>query len=202
MPIRFNTKTKRYERNGEALPPSYVRERIDALTAKVQRQARRLSQKLINGELTPEQWQAAMSELLSAAHLASAAVGKGGMRRLKTKDIVRVERKLTWQLKFLDKFRKAITSGKFATNPARIVSRAASYASAVYVTFATTKFDTEKSKADSEMKCRLVINSEEGCEECASDADNGWVPVSEMDEIGTRICGDFCRCTLEFEDEL
>lgn len=200
MPIRFNVKTRRYEQDGTPLPSSLIRERVDALTKKVQSRARRLSAQLNSGDINVDQWHDAMRELLSAAHLAAAAVGKGGMKRLRASDIGRVNRKLEWQFKFLDKFRKAIKIGKFVTNPARIVARSASYASAVYVTFATTKFDEEKA-AKTEMQCRLVINSEEGCEECAADADAGWMPVSDMDEIGSRICGDFCRCLIEFEDE-
>ena len=202
MPIRFNVKTKRYERDGVPVPYSEVRGRVLALQAKIAKQLRRLAKQLNDSKITSKEWQSSVKETLKAGHLAAAAIGKGGVSQLKNKDVAKVNKKLKWQYGFLAKFSKAITRGKFAANPARIVSRAASYASAVYVTYATTRFDEEKAKADPEMKCRLVINSEEGCEECASDAENGWVPVSEMDEIGTRICGDFCKCTIEFEDEL
>ena len=51
------------------------------------------------------------------------------------------------------------------------------------------------------MLCRLITNSQEGCQECADDEAAGWVDVNDMKEIGTRECGDFCKCDIEFEDE-
>ena len=84
-----------------------------------------------------------------------------------------------------------------------IASRAAKYASAVFITFSNALQEAQTEGAnEKEMLCRLVQNSKEGCPECNADAAAGWMPVSEMGEIGSRECGDFCLCEIEFEDEV
>jgi hypothetical protein len=201
MPIRFNPKTRKYERNGKPVPYAEVRSRVLALQMKIAKRLRRISKQLNDGKITPQEWEAAVKETLKTGHLAASALGKGGVRQLDNKDLRRIEKKLKWQYGFLAKFRKTIMRGRYADNPERIVSRSASYASSVYAMYENTRFDNIK-ETDGKMRVRLVINSEEGCAECAEDADEGWMPADDMGEIGSRICGDFCKCTIEFEDEL
>lgn len=48
---------------------------------------------------------------------------------------------------------------------------------------------------------RLITNSQESCPDCAADEADGWVPIEEMKEIGSRECQWFCKCDIEFSDD-
>jgi len=202
MPIRYNETKKRFERDGVAISPVELRELIDKLTLATKRDARRLSARLERGEITQAAWAAGMLALLRAAHVVAASVGGGGLSQVTDSRWQKVEKKVSWQKRYLDKFGAAIVAGTVLTTVGAIASRAAKYASAVYVTFANALREEQTAGVEKEMQCRLVQNSKEGCPECSADASEGWMPVSEMGEIGSRECGDYCLCEIEFEDEL
>ena len=147
--------------------------------------------------MSREQWQEAMQSLLTSAHIIAASVGKGG--RDNVTDWSKVEKKIDWQAGFLGAFGAAVVAG--SVSAARAAQRAASYADAAYVTFSNADVE-RKAGGEREMLCRLVQNSQEGCSECQSDAAEGWMPVSDMAELGSRECGDWCKCYIEFEDEI
>ena len=52
-----------------------------------------------------------------------------------------------------------------------------------------------------EPQVRLVQSSQEGCVECNSDAAEGWVNESDCKELFSRLCGDWCLCEIEWQDD-
>jgi hypothetical protein len=109
--------------------------------------------------------------------------------------------KIKWQYGYLAKFTRKIARG--GISEAAIASRSRSYASAIYISFARTFKESQTEFVEdgkNPARVRLVTNSKEGCQECADDEARGWVSVDDMGLLGTRICGDFCRCILEFDD--
>ena len=172
---------------------------IDRLTNATKRQAKLLASKLASGGITLEQWQASMLSLLKSAHITAAATGRGGLGRLTANDWGRIEKKVTWQASYLPRFGAAIVAGVVAG--AVLLRRAGSYGASPYISFSDARMEAAKATGKL-MLCRLVQNSKEGCEECTADADAGWMPVDDMGELGTRICGDYCLCFIEFEDEI
>ena len=200
MAVTYNPQKKQFERDGVPVTSEELRTLIDRLTLQTKREARRLSERLERGEITRDAWLVAMATLLRASHVVAASVGSGGYNRVTEERWRKVEKKVTWQGGFLSRFGVAIAA---ATVIGSIAARAARYASAVYVTFATAFQEAQTEGAnEKEMLCRLVQNSKEGCPECNADAAAGWMPVSEMGEIGSRECGDYCLCEIEFEDEV
>lgn len=198
--ITYNQQTRRFERDGVPVTDEELRQLIDKLTLQTQREARRLSGRLERGEIDREQWLVAMLALLKAAHVVAVSVGSGGIAQVSDQRWKKAENKVRWQSAFLTRFGAAIAAGSFVGS---IASRAAKYASAIYTTYANAFQESQTAgKDEQEMRCRLVQNSQEGCSECAADASAGWMPVSEMGEIGSRICGDYCKCDIEFEDEV
>lgn len=195
--ITYNPKTKRYEDDGNPIEQAAIIALIHKLTDRAKVEAKRLTARLQDGSLSREQWQEAMQSLLTSAHIIAASVGKGG--RDNVTDWSKVEKKIDWQAGFLGAFGAAVVAG--SVSAARAAQRAASYADAAYVTFSNADVE-RKAGGEREMLCRLVQNSQEGCSECQSDAAEGWMPVSEMGELGTRECGDWCKCYIEFEDEI
>ncbi len=201
MPVVYNAQAKRFERDGEAITAAALTALIATLTAKVKRQARALSRRLDNGTMSLEQWQQGMAQLLTSAHIIAASVGRGGFARMTEKDWNRVNKKIAWQQGYLALFAKSIAAGVVVLGTGAIVARAAKYADSPYISF-TSAYKEAMTDGGKQMMCRLITNSIEGCEECAEDEAAGWMPVDDMGEIGSRICGDFCKCVIEFEDEI
>lgn len=190
MPITYNESARQYERDGVVITAVILRELIDKLTTYARLRARRLGARLEAGEISPGQFAEAMTELLTSAHVIAEVVSGRN-------DLEKVKAKVSWQKRYLSKFVASVAAGTVISG---IAARAGSYISAIYTTFANGRFD-ERQQVEREMQVMLVQTSEEGCSECNADSDE-WVPVSAMGEIGSRICGDFCRCFLVFEDEI
>jgi len=198
MPHDYSIKTKRFV----GVPRLAVRKEIDKLTEHVAKEAAQIAGRLKAKTISLGEFELQMRELLRSAHIVAASVGKGGRARMLQKDWGRVGAKIKWQNGYLSKFARKIERG--AVSDIATVSRARSYASSIYISFART-FQESQTEFVTEGKnpnlVRLITNSEEGCQECADDESRGWVSVDDMAELGTRLCGDFCKCDLEFSDE-
>lgn len=198
--MQYNDQTNQYtDDDGNIVELAALLLLIERLTNATKRQAKLLASKLASGAITFEQWQAAMISLLKSAHIAAAATGRGGFDRLTANDWGRIEKKVTWQASYLPRFGAAIVAGVVAG--AVLLRRAGSYGASPYISFSSA-YKEAMTEDGKKMQCRLITNSIEGCEECAADEDAGWMPVDEMGELGSRICGDFCKCVIEFEDEI
>lgn len=193
--------------SGKYLSSRELRKKIDNLSDSIRKESGRLAARFDAGEITAAEFNVAMRELLKSGHIIAASIGRGGRARMTASDWGRVGKKIEWQYGYLDRF-----TGKLARNTLKIANtanRARQYVSSIYISYANafqvaqTEFvaaggDTNPNK---EMLCYLEQNSQEGCEECTADAAAGPMPVSEMKELGDRICGDYCRCYIIFEDE-
>lgn len=204
-PYDFDTQKRSYrDESGEYVSRRETREKIDKLTEFIKREAGRIAKRFDEGKINAAQFNVEMRELLKAGHIIASSVGRGGLERMTLADWGKVGNKIKWQYSFLDKMTRKLSNGAIANT----ASRAKSYASAIYVSYAESYLQTNKEFIESggdnnpngEILCRLVTNSKEGCPECAADEALDWIPVSEQGEIGTRQCGDFCLCDIEFND--
>lgn len=185
-----------------------IRAIIDKLTDYVTKRTKTLGAKVDAGEITTAAFNVEMRELLKSAHIIAASVGKGGRQQMTFSDWGKVGRKLNWQYKYLDRFTKKLE--RKVLSKANTVNRARTYVNAVYISYAQMFQESQMvslepsgdQTKDENILVRLITNSDEGCPECAADEAEGWMKPEDMQELGTRICGDFCRCTLEFGDEL
>jgi len=179
-----------------------VRAEIDKLLQEVEKTAARYGKSLQSSDVSLAEFESSMRELLRSAHIVAASVGRGGRDLMTLSDWGKVGAKIAWQNRYLEKFARKIERGTLSE--ASIANRAKSYSSAIFVSFSDTyqKAQTEfVEDGKNPILARLVQNSKEGCDECTADAAEGWMSVDDMKEIGTRICGDFCLCDIEFSDE-
>ncbi len=184
---------------------------IDKLTAFTQKEAREIAHRYTGGEITLVEFETQMQGLLKSAHIVAATVGRGGRSLMDAADWGRVGAKIKWQYQYLAKFVRKIASGR-VSDPLT-ASRAQAYASSIYISYARTFMESQTETiepppdnghpvTDENILVRLITHSDEGCDECAADEAEGWMRPEDMGEIGTRICGDFCKCELEFSDEI
>lgn len=197
--IKYNPKTKRYEQDGNPIEPAALVRLIHKLTDKMKGYAVDLTKRLKSGSITLREWRAQMMELLQNGHITAATIGRGGADRMTPKDWQKVENKVTWQGQYLKRFGKLTLAG--ALNDSVLERRAKSYADPVYTTYANAFQESQTEGKKEGVLARLITNSTEGCSECAADEAAGWMPIDEMGEIGSRICGDFCKCQIEFSDD-
>lgn len=202
MPHDYSPKSKHFINDGKQVSHLAVRAEIDKLTDHVAGEAARIAKGFAKGNFSIVEFEVQMRDLLKSAHIIAASVGKGGRARMTQADWGRVGAKIKWQNGYLSKFAKKIARG--SVSEIATPSRAKSYASSIYISFANTFQESQTefvAEGKNPAQVRLVTNSQEGCEECAADEAEGWMSVDDMKELGTRICGDFCKCDLEFKDE-
>ena len=197
----YSPKQKAFYKDGKKVSRHAVRTEIDKLTEYVAAESGRIAKRYQAGG-TIAQFQQEMRELLKSAHLIAASVGKGGRARMTQKDWGRVGAKIRWQYGYLEKFARKVAKGSITE--IATVSRAKSYANAIYISFAKTFHESQTefvAEGKNPAKARLVTNSAEGCQECADDEAMGWVSVDDLKFLGERLCGDFCKCDIEFADD-
>lgn len=199
MPIAYNPKTKRYEIDGVAVDRDAITALVRKLTGRAAVEAKRLAKRLEAGSITQSVWHKEMLELLTSGHITAAIIGRGGRSQMAASTWKAVEDKIQWQGQFLKRFGSTISAK--AIKGAAMERRAASYADPMYISYTNAFQESQTENAKGQVMARLITNSAEGCEECAADEAEGWMPIDEMNPIGSRICGDFCRCQIEFSDE-
>jgi hypothetical protein len=204
MPDDWDAKLKYYTtEQGRVRSRAELRSEIDKLTEYVKRQSKLLAQQAQEGAISAKEFELSMRELLKSGHIIASSVGRGGRARMTSTDWARVGRKIEWQNGYLKKFSRLIArdllSGPASSN------RVQMYASALHVSYYQSAYvehsdirDVPRDKEGKEKMARLVTNSEEGCQDCANDEAEGWVPIDTFGELGTRSCGDFCKCDIEF----
>jgi hypothetical protein len=202
MPHDYNPKQKAFISGGRKVSHLAVRAEIDKLSDFVAKEAARIANRYKAGKITLAGFETEMRALLKSGHIVAASVGKGGRARMTQRDWGRVGAKIKWQNGYLTKFARKI--GRGTISEIATASRARSYASAIYISFASTFKESQEEFVEggkNPARVRLVTNSKEGCDECAADEAEGWMSVDDMKELGSRICGDWCKCDLEFEDD-
>lgn len=202
MPHDYDLHFKRYRKDGKLVSRQSVRGEINKLQAHVAKESAKIAKELQAKSISIFEFELRMRELLKSAHIVAASVGKGGRARMLQTDWGRVGAKIKWQYGYLSKFARKIERGSISE--IATLSRARSYSSSIFVSFYRTYKDAQEEFIEdgkNPERCRLITNSEEGCAECAADEAEGWMSVDDMGEIGSRICGDFCRCDIEFEND-
>ena len=200
MPYEYDPTKGLYKDGEQYVSRKEVRARLDGVLESLKVRAVQYARKYNEGEWTAKQFGDAMRELLESSHIAAGVLGRGGRESMQAKDWQRIEEKITWQNGYLTKFISKLARG---TVSAASESRAKSYVSSVYVSYADAKAEaqTEVDVKGNEPKARLVTSSKESCAECEADSNEGWMPESEMQPIGSRICQEWCLCEIEFQDE-
>lgn len=197
--ITYDERDNTFRRNGRRIGPEAVRREIDLLTKHVEREAARIGRRYARKTIGIAEFEAEMRELLKSAHIVAASVGRGGRVRMTAADWGKVGSRLKKEYGYLARLADKLVRGTVARPFSAY--RAKLYASSIVMSYHETKRKEHTQNSRTPIKVRLIQNSKEGCSECTSDASRGWVAVEDMQEIGTRICGNFCLCEFEFSDD-
>lgn len=200
-PYDYDPQKRKFRDDSGYVSHLETRAKIDKLTEFIKKESARYAKQFNDGKMSADEFHFAMRELLKAGHIVSSSVGRGGRERMSPGDWLRVARKVKWQNGYLEKFARKLKTG----TPINVRARAAAYVNSIFISYAESFHIAQSENPDGGKRdgimVRLVQNSQEGCVECSADAALGWQPIDEVAEIGDRICGEWCKCDLEFSTD-
>lgn len=157
------------------------------------------AQQLRDGQISLDEWQAAMMGQIKITHLSAMILQKGGVNQLTQSDYGRVGQVIRGEYDYLRNFAKEIASGKQRLD-GTLLRRAEMYGQAGRPNyFRFHDLDKKDRGFDEE---RSVLNPADHCIECVSEADKGWQPIGSIIPIGQRICRVNCKCDKEYRNSV
>ena len=191
--IVYDRKVKRYRRNGRFIALRTIRAEIEKAVEMERREMKKAGRRLAKKQISQTAWRDEMEDRVKTLLILTTAVGAGGLLAMTAAKWDKITASVEKQFKFLDRFEKRMKD----LSESQIENRSGLYAMAGR----TAYFESEKEAQieAGKLLCRRIINSKEGCSECADWANAGWVPIDEQPDIGDLLCQSFCACDLEYE---
>ena len=154
-----------------------------------------ITEKLINGNITLEQWQRRLANELKDAWRLNQMIGRGGKSQMTQADYGRLGGRLRFEYDRLNRLAIEIKAGMLTE--AQIRARVGLYANAPRVGFYDGVNAAKVAAGLTEM--RRVLNPAEHCPDCEGYASEGWVPIGTLPMPGEKSqCLRNCKCTVEY----
>lgn len=189
---------------GDRVTPALIQKELGRVELKIAATIFSYNEKLFKKEWTIVEWREAMEKLVEDSHILFAALAMGGIATA-VKD-VDVKRRIERDKKAVKRFSRALRYKQVPTLQLAH-NRGRSYLRSFYVTFQLLNHAINIFSGKLEAKnilspaehCRTPKtqeNSDKPEEGCYEIAVKGWLPIKQMPPIGTRVCGQFCKCHL------
>ena len=151
--------------------------------------------KLLNGNITLEQWQTRFANELKDAWRLNQMIGRGGKSQMTQADYGRLGGRLRFEYDRLNRLAIEIKAGMLTE--AQIRARVGLYANAPRTGFYDGLNAANIAAGFTEM--RRVLNPAEHCPDCEGYAAQGWVPIGALPMPGEQsVCLRNCKCTVEY----
>ena len=197
----WNETSKRYIDldTGQFVSFSSVRDALEETIDAAKSRMDSITQSLIDGNVTLEQWQRDMMSNIKVVNTASAASANGGWAQMTQSDWGFVGSQIKDQYKYLQNFANQIANGEQALD-GRALVRAGMYGDAGRSTFEEMR---RRSAIESGMdEGRRVLGSADHCDDCIEYASEGWMPAEDVPPIGDSQCKTNCHCTIEYRNSV
>jgi hypothetical protein len=171
-----------------------VRLAIDDVVADAEREVREVTEAYRRGELTLDDWQAQLRDMIKETFLDAEATARGGWQNLTQADFGRVGQAVREQYRYLDRFTTDIRNG--LPLDGRFLNRAAMYAKAARPFFHDEQ--RELLEATGYTEERNVLHAAEHCETCVVQSALDWVLIGTLIPIGERTCLGNDRCSMRY----
>lgn len=173
-----------------------IRSALDAALDAAGREIVSVTNALRTGNVTLAAWQTAMESSIASAHLASAALARGGWAQLTQGDLRRVEVETVRQFAYLRDWASDIAAG-IAPRDGRMLVRATLYNDAARTTYHV--FEQSEMIARGMREMRRERHARESCDDCVTYEALGWTPIGELPLPGQASrCLTRCRCTVAY----
>lgn len=183
-------------KNGRFLSQAAVEALVDGRIKKLNNQLQDFTKRLINGDITIDQWQGSVREALKPAHIQAAMVGVGGKQALSQYDYGRIGQRLRSEYAYLQNFASDLLGGRISAPMA--LARIGLYAESVRGSYweGTT---IRREKEGYSLMRRILDAQAVHCQDCIGYAARGIVPIGSLPMPGQRCaCRARCRCTVQF----
>jgi hypothetical protein len=163
---------------------------------------RGITQQLVNGEISQDQWYRAMRKAMKDQYRASWIASIGGIENYNRGEAARMGWAVRPQYRWLDNFLLEIQSGKQPLNGFAI-RRAGMYARAGNVIYQNNLVRIAEQNGKREVR-RVLGENESHCHEtldrpgCVELAAKGFVPMPQFVPLGDAACYSHCLCSVEF----
>ena len=175
---------------------------VQKLQADYRARFRGLAEDLAGGKISHSEFRRQMGKQIKNLQTQAAILGAGGQGNMTDTQRRLLDRSVKDQLAYLDGFhrdiRQAINAGK--PLPARMVSRAGSYAAASSVTADQARRQSmadEAAEESADLWEVRVLGVAEHCNDCVSYAGRP-APVGTLPPLGDSECGQYCKCRFEY----
>ena len=170
---------------------------LRVLTEQAQNQARmqRLTDRMVAGDVSLEQWQRAMGRDIVRSHFRMAQAGAGTAGQLTPEHLERLRRQIVADLDGLANLAQGIADGEISEKMARY--RAGRYGYSAGASF----FDAQhQSHLDGRWMARRMLDpAADHCPDCPGLARPDWIPAAEVTPVGVDCrCRGRCRCRVEY----
>lgn len=188
--IRWDTQKKEFvfKRNKKTVTSKQLGKMLASQTKRYAIRQQKLARRLVNEEITFEQWQELMIDLVRKQHVEMARFAKGGKQFTFADDYLAVGREVkAVHYPALRKFAQQIKDGSLTTK--QIEYRAMLYANSTKTTFEVVR----RNQYTPDYQARRHLGScADHCEPCKAYAREGWVSLSR----GLPVPGQDCTCRM------
>jgi hypothetical protein len=182
--------------NGRFLSKAAIEALVDGRIKKLNGQLQDFTRRLIDGNITIDQWQGSVREALKPAHLQAAMVGAGGKNALSQSDYGRLGQRLRSEYSYLQNFASDILAGR--VSGAMALARIGLYAESVRGSYWEGTTIRQEKQGYSLMR-RILDSQAQHCQDCIDHAARGIAPIGSLPMPGQRCaCRSRCRCRIEY----
>jgi hypothetical protein len=194
----WNEKAARYTdlSTGRFVPRQAVMRELDKVIEYSQARIEDLSGRMVSGELSLPEWQAAMEREIKTVHTAAGAAARGGWAQMSKSDWGFVGSQVKKQYRYFDNFVSDLNSGQMPLNK-RVIVRAGLYGQAARGTFEEMRRRMAKVRGKAQERRRL--GPAEHCAGCVEQAGRNWQPIGTLPPIGSQECVTNCHCYFEYK---
>lgn len=183
-------------KDGRFLGKAAVEALVDGRIKKLNSQLQDFTRRLVNGDITIDQWQGSVREALKPAHIQAAMVGVGGKQSLSQSDYGRIGQRLRSEYAYLQNFASDLL-GERVSGPMAL-ARIGLYAESVRGSYweGTT---IRREKEGYSLMRRILDAQAMHCQDCLGYAARGTVPLGALPMPGQRCaCRSRCKCRVEY----
>ena len=182
--------------NGRFLSKAAIEALVDGRIKKLNGQLQDFTRRLVDGNITIDQWQGSVSEALKPAHLQVTMVGVGGKDALSQSDYGRIGQRLRSEYSYLQKFASDILADR--VSGAMALARVGLYAESVRGSYWEGTTIRQEKQGYSLMR-RILDPQAQHCQDCIDHAARGIAPIGSLPMPGQRCaCRSRCKCRIEY----
>ena len=182
--------------NGRFLSKAAIEALVDGRIKKLNGQLQDFTRRLVDGNITIDQWQGSVREALKPAHLQVTMVGVGGKDALSQSDYGRIGQRLRSEYSYLQKFASDILADR--VSGAMALARVGLYAESVRGSYWEGTTIRQEKQGYSLMR-RILDPQAQHCQDCIDHAARGIAPIGSLPMPGQRCaCRSRCKCRIEY----